>query len=675
MDDGLVRAYLDDYREIEVIIDKKFCEGKSNAFYLMDGKQSFPLELISSKEHITYYSYKLKYSGDIDVGTEYQIMVANAFKCVLQYRFIVKTERFDQQFGYDGDDLGSTLTDKYTKFALWAPTASRVKIEIEYGDKRKTVDMHRTEKGVFRLTIAPRCIGAVYRYLVRVNGQWHQVNDPYGKASLANSERSVVVDPESYRVERLHLPELWRYSDAVIYETSVRDYSKEGTFRGMISRLPYLKDLGITSLQLMPVNDFGSVDENNPELFYNWGYDPVQYFALEGSYSSNVSEPLQILTDFRDLVLEAHRQCIRINLDVVFNHVYYLKTSIFNQTVPYYFFRYDSEGRLCDGTYCGNDVDSGKYMVRKYIIDVLKYFVSQFDVDGFRFDLMGILDVETMNQAYEALRALKSDIMLYGEGWKMNTALKDEEMACSSNSSLMKQIAFFNDSFRDTIKGSTFDAALKGYATGKKNLTEEACDLMKGATYSRAEQSVNYVECHDDMTVYDKLAVCCREEDEDRINDRVKLLLGMVILAQGIPFIHSGQEFCRSKYGMSNTYNQPDSVNKLKEEDKEKHRDIISHVKTLINIRRKYRINKNADHIETDVETEAVRGVIIYKVASCSGNTDLTIIINPTDKTFDYRFDGYQKLLFDGQRNPGIVGSIVCVRPVSITILGSNIDD
>ena len=443
----------------------------------------------------------------------------------------------------------------------------------------------------------------------------------------------------------------------------------------MISRLPYLKDLGITSLQLMPVNDFGSVDENNPELFYNWGYDPVQYFALEGSYSSNVSEPLQILTDFRDLVLEAHRQCIRINLDVVFNHVYYLKTSIFNQTVPYYFFRYDSEGRLCDGTYCGNDVDSGKYMVRKYIIDVLKYFVSQFDVDGFRFDLMGILDVETMNQAYETLRALKSDVMLYGEGWKMNTALKEEEMACSSNSSLMKQIAFFNDSFRDTIKGSTFDAALKGYATGKKNLTEEACDLMKGATYSRAEQSVNYVECHDDMTVYDKLAVCCREEDEDRINDRVKLLLGMVILAQGIPFIHSGQEFCRSKYGMSNTYNQPDSVNKLKEEDKEKHRDIISHVKTLINIRRKYRINKNADHIETDVETEAVRGVIIYKVASCSGNTDLTIIINPTDKTFDYRFDGYQKLLFDGQRNPGIVGSIVCVRPVSITILGSNIDD
>ena len=675
MAENLVRAYLDDYHNIEVVIDKQFCQGKSEVFYLNDGQEVFPLELLETEELRDRFVYKVRFDGDIIVGNEYHVMVTNSFRCVLQYRFIVKTARFDEEFGYDGDDLGSTLTDKYTKFALWAPTASRVKIEIEYGGKQKTADMRRTEKGVYRLTLAPVCIGAVYRYLVRINGAWHQVNDPYGKASLANSNHSVVVDPASYKVEKLHIPELWRYSDAVIYETSVRDYSEEGTFAAMKERLGYLKDLGITSLQLMPVNDFGSVDEMHPKLFYNWGYDPVQYFTLEGSYSSDVSDPVKVLHDFRDLVTEAHLQCIRVNLDVVFNHVYYVNTSIFNQTVPYYFFRYDKNGVLCNGTFCGNDIDSGRHMVRKYFIDVLKYFVTQFDIDGFRFDLMGIMDIETINQAYRTLKEIKSDIMLYGEGWKMNTNLEEEDMACSDNCEKMPQIAFFNGTFRDTVKGSTFEAEGKGFATGRRNLTEEACDLMLGNTFDKAEQSINYVECHDNMTVYDKLKVCCPDESPEKINDRVKLLLGMVILAQGVPFIHSGQEYCRSKNGLDNTYNQPDEINKLSDGEKLKHRDIIAYTKALINIRRKYRINKNREQLKEDVTADAIRGVIVYKIANCSGNTDLTIVINPTDSTFDYRFEGYQKLLFDGRRQPGIVGNIVCVPSCSIAVLGSNTDD
>lgn len=675
MKNSLVRAYLDDYQNIEVIIDKAFCQGRSDVFYLTDGVTVYPLELVTSREEDRAIVYKVRFDGEINVGTEYQVMVTNNFKCILNYRFIVKTDRFDEEFYYDGDDLGSTLTDKYTKFALWAPTASRVKVEIEYGGKIKTVDMRRTENGVYRLTIAPRCVGAIYRYLVRVNGNWNEVNDPYGKASLPNSDRSVVVDLDTYKVEKLHMPELWRYTDAVIYETSVRDYSIEGTFEGMKNNLAYLKDLGITSLQLMPVNDFASVNEKIPDLFYNWGYDPLQYFALEGSYSSNVNDPVQVLKDFHDLVLTAHQQRIRINLDVVFNHVYYLNTSTFDNVVPYYYFRYTADRKLSDGTLCGNDVASEKKMVRKFILDVLKYFVNQFDVDGFRFDLMGILDVDTMNLICKSLRELKSDIMIYGEGWQMNTALEKEKMACSSNYALMPQVAFFNDVFRDTIKGSTFDAEGKGYATGGRNLTEEACDLVTGTGYGSPAQSVNYVECHDDMTVFDKLKICCKEESEALRIERTKLLLGMVILSQGIPFIHSGQEYCRSKNGISNTYNKPDGINKLKEEDREAHKDIISYVKTLINIRRKYRINKTREMIEADVDTEIVKGAIIYKIRNCNNETDLTIIINPTDKTLDYRFDGFLKLLCDGQRKPGCVGSIVCCRPVSITVLGSNLND
>ena len=675
MNNSLVRAYLDDYHNIEVIIDKSFCHGRSDEFFLTDGSLVYPLDIISLRDEDRQIVYKVRFDGEINVGTEYRIMVTNNFKCILKYRFIVKTERFDEEFYYDGDDLGSTLTDKYTKFALWAPTASRVKVEIEYGGKLKTVDMRRTENGVYRLTIAPRCIGAIYRYCVRVNGNWNEVNDPYGKASLPNSDRSVVVDPETYKVEKLHLPELWRYTDAVIYETSVRDYSKEGTFAGMKNNLSYLRELGITSLQLMPVNDFASVNEKIPDLYYNWGYDPVQYFALEGSYSSNVSDPVQVLKDFRDLVLAAHQQRTRINLDVVFNHVYYLNTSTFNNVVPYYFFRYDDERKLSDGTMCGNDVASEKKMVRKFILDVLKYFVSQFDVDGFRFDLMGILDVDTMNLICKSLKELKSDIMIYGEGWQMNTALARDKMACSSNYASIPQCAFFNDVFRDTIKGSTFDPEGKGFATGGRNLTEEACDLLKGTGYGSPAQSVNYVECHDDMTVYDKLKKCCKDESEEERIERVKLLLGMVILSQGIPFIHSGQEYCRSKQGFNNTYNKPDEINKLKEEDKEKYRDVISFVKTLISIRRKYRINKTREMIETDVDTDIVRGAIVYKIRNCNNGTDLTVIINPTEKTVDYRFNGFMKLLCDGLRKPGLVGSLVCCRPVSITVLGSNLND
>ena len=675
MENCLLRAYLDDYQKIEVIIDKNFCQGKSEVFYLLDGREALPLTLVDKTEEAKCFKYEVSCENDVVIGHDYEIMIVNGFRCPLQYRFVVKTQRFEDEFYYDGDDLGSTLTDKYTKFALWAPTASQVRIEIEYGEKTKIVDMRRTENGVYRLTIAPRCIGAIYRYFVKVNGNWNETIDPYGKASLPNGSRSVVVDLGEYKVEKLHMPELWRYSDAVIYETSVRDYSEEGTFAAMKDKLGYLKNLGITSLQLMPVNDFGSVDELHKDLFYNWGYDPVQYFALEGSYSSDVNNPTQILRDFRDLVTEAHNQRIRINLDVVFNHLYYLNTSTFNKVVPYYYFRYDEKRNLSNGSFCGNDVDSNRKMVRKLIIDALKYFVNEFDVDGFRFDLMGILDVETINSAYAALKELKSDVMLYGEGWNMNTAIAEEDRACSLNHEQMPSIAFFNDVFRDTIKGSTFDAKLKGFGTGKKNLTEEAADLMRGTTYGKAEQSVNYVECHDDMTVFDKLAICCKDESEEKRIERTKLLLGMVILAQGIPFIHSGQEYCRSKNGYVNTYNMGDEINKLKDSDKEKYADVVDTVRTLINIRRKYRINKKEDCIDSDVTTEIRNGVLIYRVANCNGETEITAIINPTDKTFDYYFDGFKTLLYGSKRKAGMVGTLVECSPVSVTVLGSSEND
>ncbi len=641
-----VEAYLDDYDRIVVRIDNTFCEGKSDRFYLLDNNLVYPLEVKASRKDNQATWYETRLDQQITIGREYQVMVVNGYRTVLRYRFIVKTKRFNNAYNYEGNDLGSTLTDKFTRFALWAPTASQVKIEIEHHGSVKTMDMHRDEKGVYRISIGPRIIGAMYRYMVRVNGRWNYCTDPYGKASSANSEKSVVVDVEHYRAERYDLPKLRQYSDAIIYETSVRDFSKEGTFEAMADRLEYVRDLGITHLQLLPVNDFGSVDELHPELFYNWGYDPVQYQCLEGSYSSNVFSAVKVLSDFRNLVNRIHELGLKVNLDVVFNHVYVMRKHSFELSVPYYYFRYDEEGKLSQGSFCGNDVDTAMPMARKYIIDTLKYFAEEFAVDGFRFDLMGLIDLTTMNQAVKELRKINPDIMIYGEGWNMATAYPAEDRCTKENHEKSPEIAFFNDLFRETIKGSTFDARLKGYGTGDGKLIEDAMTLLEGLRIGSNNQSINYVECHDDMTSFDKLHRCCSGEE---VTARQKLLIAFVLLAQGIPFIHSGQEYCRSKKGIANSYNKGDDINKLRDEDKETYRDVVDFTREMIRIRREYQISKTLEEIRNDVILTKYQDCIIYELRNCAGR-QLKIIFNPTDRDVDFDTTGYKYIYGNGTK-------------------------
>ena len=660
----LVRAYLDDYHKITVKINRRFNDGKSEYFYLLDGKNAFIMEIISKQFQNNDVVYEIRVNEDLEIGKEYQVMITNGFRCDLEYRFIVKTERFNEEFYYDGNDLGASRLDDATRFVLWAPTASQVKLEISHNGSTKTLDMHRGEKGTYRIVLAPQVIGATYWYLVKVNGSWHHMTDPYGKASTANSLRSVVVDANTYRCSRYKLPQMESYTDAVIYEASVRDFTKEGTFLAMSNSLDYLKDLGITHLQLMPVNDFGSVDELHPELYYNWGYDPVQYQCLEGSYSSNVNNTTQVLYDFRKLIESLHERGLRVNLDVVFNHVYDIVTSSLDLSVPYYYFRYDANGHLSDGAGCGGDVDSGMSMMRKYIIDTLSYYVEQFDIDGFRFDLMGLIDVTTMYMVNYTLRKIKPDIMLYGEGWDMNTALPENERSSKRNHGLLPQIAFFNDCFRDTIKGNTFDVYALGYGTGDVSLIDQAIDCLKGLQLDEPENTVNYVECHDDMTCYDKLRICSLNEGEDIIVKRQQLLLGCVLLAQGIPFVHSGQEYCRSKNGVSNSYNRSDAINKLNPQDREKYCQVVEYVRKLIRIRKKYHLNRNREDILRDITFEKLGDAIIYRIVNCPENRTLTIVINPTREKIDYEVS-YQEVIFGN-------GSI---EPVSISIFGSQGND
>ena len=660
----LVRAYLDDYHKVIVKINRRFNDGKSEYFYLLDDRNVFIMDIAGRQFQNNDVVYELRLNEDIEIGREYQVMITNGYRCNLDYRFITKTERFNQEFYYTENDLGTSTVDDATRFVLWAPTASAVKLEISHNGSLKTMDMHRGEGGTYRIVIAPKVIGATYRYLVKVNGSWKHTIDPYGKASTANSERSVVVEQSAYRAVRYDLPVTEKYTDAVIYETSVRDFTKEGTFLAMSGNLDYLQQLGVTHIQLMPVNDFGSVDELHPELYYNWGYDPVQYQCLEGSYSSNVSLTSQVNYDFKKLVETIHEKGMKVNLDVVFNHVYDLVTSSFDLTVPYYYFRYGANGQLSDGSYCGNDLDTNQLMMRKYIIDTLTYYVEQFDIDGFRFDLMGILDVGTMQMVNDTLRKIKPDIMLYGEGWEMNTALPNEQKASKNNRDKLPGFAFFNDQFRDIIKGSTFDVYGLGYGTGKTDLIAEAEKCFQGLMLGSPDQSINYVECHDDMTCYDKLRICCLAEGEENIIKRQQLLLGCVLLAQGIPFIHSGEEHCRSKNGISNSYNRSDSINKLKPEEREKYSNVVEYVRKLIRIRKKYRLSRTEDEVRNDITFDKKDGCLIYKIANCPGNRTLTVLINPTRKTVEYDIS-HQEIIFGN----GII------EPISITILGSDSND
>ncbi|MBQ6655163.1 MAG: type I pullulanase [Erysipelotrichaceae bacterium] len=648
----LVNAFLDDYNQITCTIGRDFNEGKAERFTLLRGEDIWPLPIESVRESEHHVIYTLS-CPDIEMGQSYQVMGPNGYTVELVYRFIVKSERFNNEYYYDGDDLGCRLEDGNTVFRLWAPTSSEVTLVME-GQHHKMV---RRDRGVYSQSFRGDLSGKNYHYLVCVSGEVLMANDPYARASLPDSRESVVIFPQAHnRIEA-------KRREPVIYEVSVRDYTEEGTFACFSEHLDYLKDLGVSHIQLLPVNDFGSVNELHKELSYNWGYDPVNYQVLEGSYSSDVSDPAAAVEDFTRLVRKAHEKGLKINLDVVFNHVYAVSRSPFHRTVPYYWFRYQ-DARLAAGTFCGNEVDTEMAMVRKYIIDTCLYYVRQFDVDGFRFDLMGFIDVETMKQLREKLTEIKPGIMMYGEGWNMNTAIRSKE-ACMDNYRLFEGVGFFNDFYRDVLKGSTFDDEARGYGSGEIQLADQMIKAIRGDRFEERRRSVNYVECHDNLTLYDKLVKCCPDDSEYERTERQKLITTVVLLSQGISLIHGGQEFCMSKNGLHNNYNTGDEINKLTEERKQKHQEVIDYVRDVIALKNEKGIGENRRVSFINDE-----GVILYSV------DDLLVIINPSAQSQLYTFARRKRLLLDrkGKCDP-VVSASWTVEPLSVMVLESVQDD
>ncbi len=693
-------AYLDDFDKIIVYISKDSYGGESNSFHLLcEDSKLIPLRIHTIETSNNYIKYTLGLDVELEIGKEYYVMHQHARKTILQYSGIVKTQRFDEMFYYDGDDLGCTYTPYKTSFALWAPSANRVKIEVCKNHQAYTYEMKRSDKGVFRLSLVGDWEHTTYIYYVKVHGEWKECIDPYANATIENSKLAAVVDLSKLSYEATNLTKMNSNCDAIIYEASVRDFTSQSeigiehpsTFVGFMEEnlktsansfgFSYLKSLGITHLQLMPVFDFGSVEELNPRIYYNWGYDPVHYRVLEGSYSTNPKDPYARMQEFLNLVEKCHVHGIRVNLDVVFNHVYDMNDCYFENSVPNYYFQMNNEGDFSNGTFCGNDIDSSRMMCRKYIVDTCKFIAKTYHVDGLRFDLMGILDVDTLNEVVAQCREINPDFMVYGEGWDMPSFLDYRKRASMFNSNKMPQVAHFSDRFRDVVKGRTNqnEVAIKGYCSGALHLR----DLMKNCLAASCSEVgldklfenpynvVNYVECHDNMTCWDKIKECCKEEGQDVKLEMHKMMIAAVLLAQGIPFIHSGQEFARTKLGRHNTYEDSDDINKLDYLRRNRYLDIVNDTKALINIRRNYSCLRlaSAQEIANQVHFKDEHNYALNYICEDDKCT-LSIIFNPSYERFmlDLK-DSYEMLYYQSQPCQQGAMQYLDVKPFSVIVM------
>jgi pullulanase len=609
-------AYLDQIDLVVILVPKTNEADCGKSFYLKGNGQKEPLIFNTTVSLPDHVKYECSLSSRVQIGKEYQVVDECGTATDLQMGAVIRTKEFDSMFHYTGEDLGVTYTSEGSLFKVWAPTAVKAFVHIidPKTGKETRNEMIRESKGVWKYAMTGNGEGFLYFFRVQVNGVWRKANDPYAKALTANSEYGVVINPAKTYVPKRPRPPMQRETDAIIYETHIRDFSihpdsgiaQKGQYlglteeatrggKGQVTGMSYLKELGITHVELLPVNDFAGVDERHPETSYNWGYNPLYFQVPEGSYASNPDDPYTRITELKQVINTFHENGLRVIVDVVFNHVFIREESSFEQLVPGYFFRHDEHGMPSNGTGVGNDFASERAMGRKFIVDSVLFWLKEYDVDGFRFDLMGILDVETMNEIRTRVDEIDSSIMIFGEGWDLNTPLPPQRKAAIQNAVSMPRIAHFNDRFRDGIKGSTFNLYDRGFALGHTHRKEEVKQSIAGSIalrkgekglFCHPNQTVNYVESHDNHTMWDKLCKCNDFEEGSLLRKRQKLATTMVLLSQGIPFLHSGQEFYRTKQGVENSYQSPDSINWMDWNRQFAFREDIEYIKGIISIRK-----------------------------------------------------------------------------------------
>ncbi len=601
-------SYLDGFNQITIIVPNAINQD-NKTFQLEAENFSTDLKVLEIIPIGRETKYLVEVNETIFLNQSYIVVDEFKNRSFLRIGKVVRTEMFEMMYEYDNEDLGVTYSKTKTTFKLWSPVAKEIEIELVRKDgSRQFMDLLYQTSGLWQLVVHDDLEGTKYRYRVRVNEHFKTITDPYAISSTANGEYNFVVDPKKFLKFKHPKPEFsGKPVDAIIYEASIRDLTmspssktiNKGKFKGLLENhqnegLDYISLLGITHLQLLPIFDFEGVDELNIAKSYNWGYNPSQYNVVEGSFSTNPEDPYLRINELIELIDFIHQKKMRVSMDVVYNHVYNMKTFPFESLVPGYFFRFDERGIKTSVSGCGNDIASERAMVRNFIIQSIKYWMKTFNISAFRFDLMGLHDLETMNKIDREAKLIDPDVIIYGEGWNMPTTVAENLRSNMSNASLMPNISFFNDRFRELIKGGTFTKFI-GYSIGGNVKRSELYYLFTGSSidsylFINPNQSINYLECHDNHTFYDRTKILKKDLTEGEIKDYARLGLSFVLLSQGVPFIHAGQSFLRTKKGVENSYKSSDTINAIDWQLKEKHRDLIETVKALISLRKDYKV-------------------------------------------------------------------------------------
>ncbi|HDR7849007.1 TPA: type I pullulanase [Bacillus toyonensis] len=628
----------------------------------------------------------------IDLKQTYKVKIENLAYTNTEIGKVIRSEEFDKLFYYSGNDLGNIYSPQHTKFRVWAPTASEAKLVTykKWNDKIGTeINMQQGEKGTWKAEIKGNQKGLFYTYKVKIGDKWTEAVDPYVRAASVNGDKGIVIDlnetnPKKWKANKK--PEFKKPEDAIIYELHVRDLSiqpesgikQKGKYLGVTEKgtkgpegvktgLDHMKDLGVTHVQFLPIFDYASVNEetlNEPQ--YNWGYDPKNFNVPEGSYSTNPYEPTVRITELKQMIQVLHDNNLRVVMDVVYNHMYNAAESNFHKLVPGYYYRYNEDGTFANGTGVGNDTASERKMMRKFMVDSVTYWAKEYNLDGFRFDLMGIHDYETMNEIRKAVDQIDPSIILHGEGWDLNTPLAAELKANQKNAEKMKGIAHFNDNIRDGLKGSVFEEKENGFVNGKQNMEDR---IKKGitagidydtnsSTYQDPEQVLTYVEAHDNHTLWDKLELTNPGDSAEVRKQMHKLSSSILLTSQGIPFLHAGQEFMRTKYGDHNSYKSPDSINQMDWLRRAAYNNEVDYMKGLIDLRKKYPAFRmtSTEQIKKHISfIGAPKNVIAYSIdgkGNGNKNENFMVAHNANRESVDITLPskGPWKVLVDGKQ-------------------------
>lgn len=543
-----------------------------------------------------------------------------------------------------------------TKFTLWAPTAEEVRVLLydsgNEGSAYQTLSLEMGEDGIWNTSIKEDLKGKFYTFNVKVNGKW--LGDTPGimaKAVGVNGKRAAVIDlrstdPEGWANDVR--PLLKDYADIIVYEMHHRDFSLDSvsgirnkgkflaltelgttTSQGEKTGIDHLKELGVTHVHILPSYDYASVDESKPDKAqYNWGYDPQNYNVPDGSYSTDPYKPDVRIKEFKQMVQALHKVGIRVVLDVVYNHTFNTEESNFERTVPGYFYRQTKDGKPANGSGCGNETASDRAMMRKYMVESVLYWINEYHIDGFRFDLMGIHDIETMNEIRAAVDKIDPSIFIYGEGWAASAPqVNQEELAMKANIYKMPRIAAFSDEMRDGLRGGWDDDRKGAFLIGQPGhemsikfglvgavkhpqVINDSVNYSKEPWALQPTQMISYVSCHDDMCLADRLKATMPDATDEERASLHKLAETFVFTSQGVPFIFAGDEMMRDKKGIHNSYNSPDSINTIDWRNKTIHHDVFDYVRELITLRKNHPAFRmgDADKVRQYMEFLPVEG-------------------------------------------------------------------